>query len=593
MNEETRRDESDWPKAFDQSERPKSNTFVHFRPFDFDGFARSTARSSNRLQRFVNVERRRSAFQKGLDKSLEKTSFLSLLLFQRSPLSPFVHPGELEILDRLTQLGRHYRTLNEFSEKTLENSASKFVSSLNAREKPRSSRLGGLYILSFAVELRSILHAYLQTLSELENECLIDQSLSLSHLLISLSDYALIFPQLVHLLSQLQSNGFRGCQLLDVIRRATLDGNTKLSSTMKHLLAATHRILLKQISSLLTRGELYDDFREFFIGLNKTINVEALGSTYNQYELIGEMLPSYISLPLAEKILFVGESWLLLKNNDDEMLSLDDEEKTQEIRDELNRLASSDELNLFELERIVERTRIELSLTLRNLFVERFQLCDELEQIRALFLLERGELFNLFVQRMGPLLLQTKKPSPALENDLNEIFKQCLNDLQLDSVLSKAEKFQFKLQFPVVDASTQVKNEEKFERRNSTLVEGDERCSTFIVATSKHRRNEFVRVLVVRLGASFTALQSEISAQSVFHRSLSTTLQRDFPAADRSALRSSRTESSVVNSEESTREFLRLAFAQRHVVFHRSFSILHSNRRSRIQISAVDSRDRH
>ena len=48
---------------------------------------------------------------------------------------------------------------------------------------------------------------------------------------------------------------------------------------MKKLLCACHRILIKQITSILTRGQVYDEYGEFFIGLNNSINVEAMGMT--------------------------------------------------------------------------------------------------------------------------------------------------------------------------------------------------------------------------------------------------------------------------------------------------------------------------
>jgi gamma-tubulin complex component 4 len=174
------------------------------------------------------------------------------------------------------------------------------------------------------------------------------------------------------------------------------------------------------------------------------------------------MLPSYIPLQLADKILFIGESWLLLKNNDEDSLSIssiDYDEQNRLVQEQLHALALAEELNMFELERIVERTRIDLSLTLRNLFVDRFHLCDELEQIRGFYLIERGELYTLFVHRASQLLLNTKKSSNAIENDINEVFKQCVNDLHLDSILNTAEKFKFKLNFPATDGTAQVRFE--------------------------------------------------------------------------------------------------------------------------------------
>ncbi|CAF3054549.1 unnamed protein product, partial [Rotaria sp. Silwood2] len=185
---------------------------------------------------------------------------------------------------------------------------------------------------------------------------------------------------------------------------------------------------------------------------------------YSQYQLIADMLPSYIPLQLAEKILFIGESWLLLKTNDEDndknFLSInpiDYDEQNNRVQQQLYVLTLSDDLNMFELERIIEHARIDLSLTLRNLFVDRFHLCDELEQIRGFYLIERGELYSLFVNRTNQLLLNTKKSTNAIENDINEVFKQCLNDLHLESILTNADKFKFKLNFTLNDNSTQVR----------------------------------------------------------------------------------------------------------------------------------------
>ncbi|CAF3670392.1 unnamed protein product [Rotaria sp. Silwood1] len=270
---------------------------------------------------------------------------------------------------------------------------------------------------------------------------------------------------------------------------------------MKKLLCACHRILIKQITSILTRGQIYDEYGEFFIGLNNNINIEAMGMTtpsvsrmtstiasrshspdrnkqfnlqipqnnptiapgYSQYQLIPDMLPSYIPLQLAEKILFIGESWLLLKTNDEDndknfssINPIDYDEQNNRLQQQLHALTLSDDLNMFELERIIEHARIDLSLTLRNLFVDRFHLCDELEQIRGFYLIERGELYSLFVNRTNQLLLNTKKSTNAIENDINEVFKQCINDLHLESILTNADKFKFKLNFSPNDNSTQV-----------------------------------------------------------------------------------------------------------------------------------------
>ncbi|CAF4397939.1 unnamed protein product, partial [Adineta steineri] len=73
---------------------------------------------------------------------------------------------------------------------------------------------------------------------------------------------------------------------------------------------------------------------------------------YSQYQLIPEMLPSYIPLQLADKILFIGESWLLLKNNDDDdndrkfllLNPIDYDEQNHLVQQQLYALNLSDDL---------------------------------------------------------------------------------------------------------------------------------------------------------------------------------------------------------------------------------------------------------
>jgi hypothetical protein len=232
-----------------------------------------------------------------------------------------------------------------------------------------------------------------------------------------------------------------------------------------------------------------------------------------------DMLPSYISLQLAEKILFVGESWLLLKNNDDEHSSMDTsvdyDEQNRLVQQQLHALIATDEFNLFEFERIIERARIDLSLTLRNLFIDRFHLCNELEQIRGFFLIERGELYNLFVHRTNQLLLNTKKASQTIENDLNDVFKQCLTDLHLESILTNADKFKFRLQFLHQDTNVQVQTIAYCHSNDVHIYFhslGEQCCTSSIIAYCRY----IVRLLVMRLDKSFDSIQSEISNESIF-----------------------------------------------------------------------------
>lgn len=118
----------------------------------------------------------------------------------------------------------------------------------------------------------------------------------------------------------------------------------------------THEVLFKQLRDWLIFGNLNDKYGEFFIQMdqknldstenNKTSQIkidnlsnlneaeeiileDKFSSKFSQFSLNSSQLPSYISLKIANKILFTGELLQLFKSKSIDEIYSDDKNTTQ------------------------------------------------------------------------------------------------------------------------------------------------------------------------------------------------------------------------------------------------------------------------
>lgn len=73
--------------------------------------------------------------------------------------------------------------------------------------------------------------------------------------------------------------------------------------------------LFSQITNWLLYGDLVDSYDEFFIHQSPVQLVNEDSTPFEEYCVNLDMLPSHISLSLAEKILNVGQMVLFLRSN--------------------------------------------------------------------------------------------------------------------------------------------------------------------------------------------------------------------------------------------------------------------------------------
>lgn len=109
------------------------------------------------------------------------------------------------------------------------------------------------------------------------------------------------------------AKGLKGGSLASAIESHIRHGDTSVSQFVQRIHSQLCRPLFMMIERWLTVGELQDPFNEFFVSSTQLDDTVGLGVGYDkvwqeQYQLRKAMIPSFITLTLANQILLIGKS---------------------------------------------------------------------------------------------------------------------------------------------------------------------------------------------------------------------------------------------------------------------------------------------
>ncbi|XP_062357284.1 gamma-tubulin complex component 4 [Cinclus cinclus] len=375
---------------------------------------------------------------------------------------PFLHPSETNVLNRLCRLGTDYIRFAEFVEQ--------YTGHVQQQDhhpsQQNQSGLHGIYLRAFCTGLDSVLQPYRQALLDLEQEFLADPHLSISHVNYSLDQFQLLFPSVMVMVEQIKTQKIHGCQILETVHKHSCGGLPPVRSALEKILAVCHGVMYKQLSAWMLHGLLLDQHEEFFIkqgpssgniptqpeeddddlgigGLTgkqlrelqdlRLIEEEnMLAPSLKQFSLRVEMLPSYIPVRVAEKILFVGESVQMFENQNVNLTRKGSILKNQEdtFAAELHRLKQQPLFSLVDFESVVDWIRSTVAEHLWKLMVEESDLLGQLKIIKDFYLLGRGELFQAFIDTAQHML--KTPPTAVTEHDVNIAFQQSAHKVLLD-----------------------------------------------------------------------------------------------------------------------------------------------------------------
>ncbi|KAJ8304037.1 hypothetical protein KUTeg_017620 [Tegillarca granosa] len=334
---------------------------------------------------------------------------------------PFIHPSEVDVLNKFCILGTHYRNFNRFIKKH----GGTLSLKIDVEEE---IDIHGLYLKAFCLGLDLVLEDYRKTLSKLETDILADPYLPVSHLSFFLQEYYLLFPALSATIEQIVSH--------------------KIYVIL--ILHACHRELFKQLSSWLLHGSINDPYKEFFIqrslreGKETSLASQEEDEDYlgipgvtgkqlqnrRQFILQAELLPVYISVRVANKILFVGES-LQMFESDRKPSSFRKgsilKGREHEFAKDLHEMSKQEEFNAMSFESLIDKIRAHVAEHLWMIVVEDSDLIGHLKIIKDFYLLGRGELFLAFIDQAQSLL--RGPPTGTTEHDVNMAFQQAARNV--------------------------------------------------------------------------------------------------------------------------------------------------------------------
>ncbi|CAF0716055.1 unnamed protein product, partial [Brachionus calyciflorus] len=394
----------------------------------------------------------------------------------------FIHPAEVEVCNKLAELGNFYRQLCEFYDnysfgKSFENKKLKC----------------GYYLYAFCNGLNLVvLEPYRVKVSELETDLLKDHHHNVTYLQSHLEFHYTLFSTLSSLVDDIIAKNLHGCQIADLIYKKTISGDSLIKETFNKILTITHEVLYKQLREWLIYGNLNDKFNEFFIYLDPTQPEETMvdktrknqeydddmnineteellmgsrfSSKYSQFSIESTQLPSYISFKIANKILFTGELLQLFKAKSLNEIYSNDKENTQfsfnlsvnkvqlimETNKALNQefnimnqkmdvfskkiwAISQCEFSIISFDSLISEIRDYVSEEVWSLIVGKYNLFGEFQKLKDMFLMGRGELFATFLDTAKPLL--NKPLDQNFEYNINYFFQKSISRMLLDDEL--------------------------------------------------------------------------------------------------------------------------------------------------------------
>ncbi|KAI5729454.1 hypothetical protein M8J76_002688 [Diaphorina citri] len=380
-----------------------------------------------------------------------------------SELEDILHPSELKLLEKVLVIANDYTTVKQFIEINLYDKDS--TSSQDIVPTGLSMKAdAGLYLKAFCEGLFQSLEPYRQDLKNLETQFFNGpHSTSITTVLYTFEKH---HPLLEFMVIEKR---IRGCQILSHMYEHTLFGFGDVKTATRRISLLCHKILIKQLKSWFFNGTLLDPHEEFFIRsvkiatvttgdnphdntmatmLNSTVmTAMSLGfasqdkSYVKEYEIKIDMLPCYIHVRLANQILFIGETILMLSCDTDSngLKSVKNffEEREDELRLELDSLVTEEVFHVIRLEKIVDTLKFCVTKYLWTLVINRSDLYSHLKYMKDFFLIGWGELFVEFLSKTGPKL-QGNVTSFAAKNLNQALIQSARSLLNIDeNVISK------------------------------------------------------------------------------------------------------------------------------------------------------------
>ncbi|XP_060178637.1 gamma-tubulin complex component 4 [Lycium barbarum] len=398
--------------------------------------------------------------------------------FKLAPDVSFIQPSERDVIERIITLGFYYRELDRFAAKCRNLS---WIRSSNESPASRTSQLlkgktlkQSVYRRAIANGIVEVLSVYRSAVLHIEQKLLSDSLPIVATLTQGLNKFFVLLPPLFELILEIERDNICGGKLLNLLHKRCHCGVPELQTCIQRLLWHGHQVMYNQLASWVVYGILHDPYREFYISsqddkdseqesaphlLEKLTRLSVTDTSLSDWHLgfhiSLDMLPEYITMHVAESILFAGKAVRVLRNPSPSFQfkdgsshpqiqrgpqrtqgdtttisfqnnSLNDklfgedllpQAEADKIETMLQDLKESSEFHKRSFENAIDTIKAVAASHLWQLVVVRADLNGHLKALKDYFLLEKGDFFQSFLEESRQLMRLPPRQSTA-EADL-------------------------------------------------------------------------------------------------------------------------------------------------------------------------------
>nr|CCA14880.1 gammatubulin complex component putative [Albugo laibachii Nc14] len=231
--------------------------------------------------------------------------------------------------------------------------------------------------------------------------------------------------------------GLRGGNLVSGIHSHVFHGDPAMSSYIEKVMKRISRPIFRMIRRWVFEGELEDAHHEFFVSSDKNLPDDQLWA--HQYKLQLDMLPTFISLDLANQILIIGKSinfirqccgnteWVLEIGKDTfkANAAILDDDSCESDSVTHGEIKTSQFAEVSRLEKMIYRVSLVTNEYLTRLLVHKFHLLEHCQALKSYMLLGQGDFIQHLMDLLGPELSQ--RATQIYRHRLRSVFETALN----------------------------------------------------------------------------------------------------------------------------------------------------------------------
>uniref|UniRef100_A0AAR2L5Y7 Gamma-tubulin complex component n=1 Tax=Pygocentrus nattereri TaxID=42514 RepID=A0AAR2L5Y7_PYGNA len=248
--------------------------------------------------------------------------------------------------------------------------------------------------------LLSVLHAQLQVEDDQGVNVGVDSNLTLRRLLVWTYDPKIRLKTLAALVDYCQ--GRKGGELASAVHAYGKTGDPHMRALVQHILSLVSHPILNFLYRWIYDGELEDTYHEFFVASDPTVKTDRLW--HDKYSLRKSMIPSFITMDQARKVLLIGKSINFLhqvchdRTPPGKILpaskSTDSPKDAAELFTDLEGAFQSK----------IDAAYFETSKYLLDVLNKNYQLLDHLQAMRRYLLLGQGDFIRHLMDLLKPEL---------------------------------------------------------------------------------------------------------------------------------------------------------------------------------------------